>query len=76
MARKGNMNVLHCLIFAFTTGAHVYGDSERQLKQLESGRSITQMLGGLDRPDGVGQTILGLWYAVKLRGECLGGVDI
>ncbi|TXT11000.1 hypothetical protein VHUM_01751 [Vanrija humicola] len=69
LARKGNLNVLHCLIFAFTTGAHVYGDSERQLKQLESGRSIAQMLGGMDRADNVGQTILGLWYAVKLRGE-------
>jgi hypothetical protein len=70
ICRKGNHNMLYCLIFAFTTGAHMYGDRERQLKQLDTGRHVANLLGGRDRPDGIGQPILGLWYAVKLKGGC------
>lgn len=59
--------MLHVLIFAFTTGNHLYGDFERQTRQLEAGHRLAQMLGGKDRTDGVGQPVLGLWYSVKLR---------
>jgi hypothetical protein len=37
------------------------------LRQLETGRDISMLLGGKDREDGIGQTVLGLWFAVNLR---------
>lgn len=57
------------MIFAFTSSTHVYGDRERLLKLIEAGATLAHLLGGRDRPDGVGQAVLGLWFAVKLRGE-------
>lgn len=67
--RSGKLHVLYALIFAFTTAQHMFGDRERQLKQLESGREIAHLLGGKDRADGVGQLPLGMWYNNKLRGQ-------
>ncbi|WWD16802.1 hypothetical protein CI109_101234 [Kwoniella shandongensis] len=64
---KANNNVLRLLIFAFTTSTHHYGNRERMFRQLETGRDIARLLGGKDRPDGVGQTILGLWFAYRLK---------
>lgn len=71
ICRRGKLNVLYALIFAFTTAQHLFGDRERQLKQLESGREIARHLGGKDRQDQVGQLPLGMWYNIKLRGESL-----
>jgi hypothetical protein len=70
--------MLYTLAFAFTTGTHVYGDREKRGKQLETGRHVTFLLGGIDRPDRVGQATLGLWYERKLEGECMwaGGVTV
>lgn len=68
VSQRSNNNVLRILIFAFTTSVHHFGTSERMLRQLETGRDIACLLGGKDRDDGVGQTVLGLWFAVKLRG--------
>jgi hypothetical protein len=59
--------VLYSLIFAFTTAQHLFGDRERQLKQLESGRDVARLLGGKDREDSCGLLPVGLWYNVKLR---------
>ncbi|BEI80128.1 hypothetical protein CcaverHIS002_0106570 [Cutaneotrichosporon cavernicola] len=67
VCRKGKLNILYALIFAFTTAQHLFGDRDRQLKQLESGRDIARLLGGKDRADGCGQLPLGLWYSTKLR---------
>ncbi|GMK54396.1 hypothetical protein CspeluHIS016_0109820 [Cutaneotrichosporon spelunceum] len=67
ICRKGKLNILYALIFAFTTAQHLFGDRERQLKQLESGRDIARLLGGKDRADCCGQLPLGLWYSIKLR---------
>ena len=41
------------------------------LRQLETGRDISMLLGGKDRADEVGQTVLGLWFAVKLTGQSI-----
>lgn len=59
---------MRCLISAFTTSTHLYGAEEKTLKQLEAGRDVARLLGGAERPDGVGQVLLGLWFAVKLKG--------
>ncbi|KLT39373.1 hypothetical protein CC85DRAFT_251330 [Cutaneotrichosporon oleaginosum] len=69
VCRRGKLNVLYALIFAFTTAQHLFGDRDRQLKQLESGRDIARLLGGKDRADGCGLLPLGLWYNTKLRGR-------
>lgn len=42
------------------------------LRQLETGRDISKMLGGKDRDDGVGQVVLGMWFARRLKGKCPG----
>lgn len=76
ICRRGKLNILYALIFAFTTAQHLFGDRERQLKQLESGRDIARFLGGIDRPDGVGQLPLGMWYSIKLRGEWTREVEV
>lgn len=65
-AKRINFRMLYALIFAFTTGIHLYGDQERQLRQLETGRDMTKLLGGQEREDEVGQPILGYWYTFKL----------
>ncbi len=70
------MNVLYSLIFAFTTAQHLFGDRDRQLKQLESGRDVARLLGGKDREDGCGLLPLGLWYNVKLRGGSIGSATL
>lgn len=41
------------------------------LRQLETGRDISKMLGGKDRDDGVGQVVLGMWFARRLKGKCV-----
>lgn len=74
ISRKGNP-LLHGLIFAFTTGTHVYGERDRTLKLLDAGATLSQRLGGKDRQDGVGQAVLGLWFAIKLRGQSLHMLD-
>ncbi|KIR58032.1 hypothetical protein I314_05997 [Cryptococcus bacillisporus CA1873] len=67
ISQKANNNVLRLLIFAFTTSTHHYGGRERMLRQLETGRDISKMLGGKDRDDGVGQVVLGMWFARRLK---------
>ncbi|KAK8861295.1 hypothetical protein IAR55_002114 [Kwoniella newhampshirensis] len=67
ISQRTNNNVLRLLIFAFTTSTHHYGGRERMLRQLETGRDISRLLGGKDRADGVGQTVLGLWFAYRLK---------
>ncbi|WVQ83509.1 hypothetical protein IAT38_005650 [Cryptococcus sp. DSM 104549] len=67
ISQKANNNILRLLIFAFTTSTHHYGGRERMFRQLETGRDIARMLGGKDREDGVGQIILGMWFAMRLK---------
>ncbi|WVN85468.1 uncharacterized protein L203_100614 [Cryptococcus depauperatus CBS 7841] len=67
LSQKSNNNILRLLIFAFTTSTHHYGGRERMLRQLETGIEISRMVGGKDRPDGVGQIVLGLWFARRLK---------
>lgn len=67
ISQKANNNVLRLLIFAFTTSTHHYGGRERMLRQLETGRDVSKMLGGKDRDDGVGQVVLGMWFARRLK---------
>lgn len=74
-AKRINFRMLYALIFAFTTGIHLYGDQERQLRQLETGRGMTKLLGGQEREDEVGQPILGYWYTFKLISEFLEAVS-
>jgi hypothetical protein len=66
---KGHNHVLRCLIFAFTTSTHLYGASDAYAKQLEAGRDLARLIGGKGKADGVGQLVLGLWYAEKLKGS-------
>ncbi|OWZ64792.1 hypothetical protein AYX14_06385 [Cryptococcus neoformans] len=67
ISQRSNNNILRLLIFAFTTSTHHYGGRERMLRQLETGRDISKMLGGKDRDDGVGQVVLGMWFARRLK---------
>ncbi|ORX36451.1 hypothetical protein BD324DRAFT_580804 [Kockovaella imperatae] len=67
VSQRANNNVLRCLIFAFTTSVHLYGTADRTIRQLETGRELARLMGGRDRPDGVGQLALGLWFAQKLK---------
>ncbi|KIY32195.1 hypothetical protein I305_05494 [Cryptococcus gattii E566] len=67
ISQKANNNILRLLIFAFTTSTHHYGGRERMLRQLETGRDISKILGGKDRDDGVGQVVLGMWFARRLK---------
>ncbi|WWC68929.1 uncharacterized protein I206_102865 [Kwoniella pini CBS 10737] len=67
ISAKSNNNFLRLLIFAFTTSTHHYGGRERMYRQLETGKELAKMMGGKDRPDGVGQVILGLWFAYRLK---------
>ncbi|KIR32042.1 hypothetical protein I352_05671 [Cryptococcus deuterogattii MMRL2647] len=67
ISQKANNNILRLLIFAFTTSTHHYGGRERMLRQLETGRDISKMLGEKDRDDGVGQVVLGMWFARRLK---------
>lgn len=60
---------MKCLIFAFTTSTHHYGPANKIRRQLETGRDLAKLMGGLDQPDGVGQLALGLWFSEKLKGE-------
>ncbi|WWC98854.1 hypothetical protein V866_005747 [Kwoniella sp. B9012] len=64
---RSNNNILRLLIFAFTTSTHHYGGRERMYRQLETGKELAKLMGGKDRPDGVGQVILGLWFAYRLK---------
>ncbi|WWC59919.1 uncharacterized protein I303_102481 [Kwoniella dejecticola CBS 10117] len=64
---KSNNNVLRLLIFAFTTSTHHYGGRERMFRQLIAGRDLAKLMGGRDRPDGVGQVVLGLWFNYRLK---------
>ena len=41
------------------------------MKQLETGRDLAHLMGGKERPDGVGQLALGLWFAEKLKGKMI-----
>ena len=63
--------MLRALIFAFTSSTLLTGSDERVAKQLETGMEISSLLGGKDRPDRVGQAVLGLWFAYRLRSESL-----
>ncbi|KAL7419874.1 hypothetical protein Q5752_005790 [Cryptotrichosporon argae] len=65
VAHKSNNTALRALVFAFTTAIHVYGNNEKQMKQLEAGWELARLLGGVE--SGVGMSALGLWYGVKLR---------
>ncbi|ORY27685.1 hypothetical protein BCR39DRAFT_537919 [Naematelia encephala] len=67
LATRAKHEILRCLIFAFTTSTHLYGEEDKTLKQLETGRDLAMLLGGKDREDGVGQMLLGLWFAYKLK---------
>lgn len=71
MTRMANNNILRCLIFAFTTSSHLYGAIEALVDQLEAGRHMVSLMGGKERPDGIGQLVLGLWFTEKLKGECI-----
>lgn len=74
MCQRANNNVFRCLIFAFTTSVHLYGAADKMLRQLETGRELAKLMGGKDRPDGVGQLALGLWFTEKLKGEWVSSV--
>ncbi|WVQ77813.1 hypothetical protein IAR50_007503 [Cryptococcus sp. DSM 104548] len=67
ISQKANNHILRLLIFAYTTSTHHYGGRERMHRQLETGKDIARMLGGKDREDGVGQVVLGLWFARRLK---------
>ncbi|WVR04107.1 hypothetical protein IAU60_001106 [Kwoniella sp. DSM 27419] len=71
ITQKSNNNVLRLLIFAFTTSTHHYGGRDRMFRQLETGRDLSRLLGGQNRPDGVGQAVLGVWFALKLKDSAL-----
>ncbi|OCF58359.1 hypothetical protein L486_04392 [Kwoniella mangroviensis CBS 10435] len=64
---RSNNNILRLLIFAFTTSTHHYGGRERMYRQLETGKELAKLMGGKDRPDSVGQVILGLWFAYRIK---------
>ncbi|ODN98018.1 hypothetical protein I350_07660 [Cryptococcus amylolentus CBS 6273] len=67
ISQKANNHILRLLIFAYTTSTHHYGGRQRMQRQLETGKDIAKMLGGKDRPDGVGQVVLGWWFARRLK---------
>lgn len=69
ISRKTDLHSLYALVFAFTTATHIYGDSEKQFRQLGTGAHVSKLLGGVERKDKIGQATLGLWYARKLQGE-------
>jgi hypothetical protein len=69
LCQTSNNNVIRGLIFAFTSTTLLTGSDERIAKQLETGLEISSLLGGKDREDKVGQTVLGLWFALRLRSE-------
>jgi hypothetical protein len=71
MCQMSCNNLLRALIFAFTSTTHLTGSEDRVQKQLETGLDIATLLGGRDRPDQVGQPVLGLWFAIRLRRELL-----
>nr|XP_019049917.1 hypothetical protein I302_00337 [Kwoniella bestiolae CBS 10118]OCF28847.1 hypothetical protein I302_00337 [Kwoniella bestiolae CBS 10118] len=64
---QSNNNILRLLIFAFTTSTHHYGGRDRMYRQLEAGKEVAKLMGGKDRADGVGQVLLGLWFAYRLK---------
>ncbi|WWC87569.1 uncharacterized protein L201_002459 [Kwoniella dendrophila CBS 6074] len=64
---KSNNNILRLLIFAFTTSTHHYGGRDRMYRQLETGKELAKLMGGRDRQDGVGQVVLGIWFAYRLK---------
>jgi hypothetical protein len=69
LCQQSNNNLLRALIFAFTSTTHLTGSEERVQKQLETGLDIASLLGGRDRADQVGQPVLGIWFAVRLKSE-------
>jgi hypothetical protein len=72
LCQSANNNLLRGLVFAFTTSTLLTGHDERVAKQLETGLELSTLLGGKDREDRVGQTVLGLWFALRLRSESNG----
>lgn len=68
---KNHDHVLRCLIFAFFAAADVSGQDERQIRQLRGGQEMARSFGGLDRSDRVGQTALGLWFALQLESRSM-----
>lgn len=69
ICQKSNSNLFRLLIFAYTTSVHIYGSEVNTLRQLETGRDISALLGGKGRTDGVGQAAFGIWFNQRLRGE-------
>jgi hypothetical protein len=58
--------LLYVLLYAFLASVDVSGEYERVAGQLGTGMTLARSMGGLDRPDGVGNGALGAWYAHRL----------
>lgn len=61
--------LLYVLLFAFLASVDVSGEFKLVAEQLEKGRALARAMGGLDRPDGVGNGALGIWFAHRLSSE-------
>jgi len=66
-AVQKSKTVMLPVLYAFFAAKDVSGHGEKFTRILEGGREAARSLGGGDRADGVGQTTLGLWFAVKLK---------